>query len=80
MRVIYPLDEMIPINPSQTAIIEHFLGDMERVPGVTIEKISFARLWEEDPPIEAGGQSLKEWLIDVTSSQSFIRSAHSNNS
>ena len=48
-------------------IIDSFVRDLESSLGVKHRKVSFKSLWNDSPPTEAGGQSLREYMEDVSS-------------
>lgn len=48
-------------------LIDLFIKDMEQTFGTETKKVSIADTWEAKPPIDAGGQSVQEYLADVRS-------------
>lgn len=54
-------------NKDQLEILNKFVEDLESSLGVKHEKVSFETLWNDSPPIEAGDQSLREYMRDVSS-------------
>ncbi|KAL8833097.1 MAG: hypothetical protein Q9170_004506 [Blastenia crenularia] len=62
-RIIYPLDYMSLItNKDQLRIIDNFVVDLEAAMRIKHERVSLASLWDVLPPVEAGGQSLHEYM------------------
>lgn len=46
--------------------IGHFVRDMERALDAETKNISIAETWRTNPPKDAGGQSVQEYLRDVS--------------
>lgn len=46
--------------------VEVWYGDLESSLGVTLQKISFNDLWDANPPREAEGAGLQQYMKDVT--------------
>ena len=55
-------------NKAQLDLVDQFLADLERSSGATHEKISFEKTWDADPPQEAHGLSLLEYMEGVRTS------------
>jgi len=53
-------------NEDQLKIIDDFTADLEKSLGVKHKKISFNEVWDSDPPKEAKGESLQEYMKDVS--------------
>jgi hypothetical protein len=53
-------------NKDQLKPIDQFAADLESSLGVTLEKVSFNDLWDSDPPSEADGASLQQYMKDVS--------------
>lgn len=53
-------------NKDQLKIIEDFVVDLEQTLGVTIRVVSCQSLWHRSPPSEVGGESLEEYMKDVS--------------
>ena len=65
--IIYPTDYMSLItNEDQKQVIDSFVEDLEATLGVAHQRISFEELWDDHPPSEAEGLSLKEYMKDVS--------------
>lgn len=47
-------------------IIDRFVTDLESSLGVKQKKLSFESLWDNSPPTEANGQSLRDYMKDVS--------------
>ena len=54
-------------NGDQLEIIDRFVADLELSLGVKQKRVSFDSLWNDSPPTEANGQSLREYMKDVSS-------------
>jgi len=66
-------------NQAQIKIINAFVADLESSLGVTQEKISFDEAWDANPPKEANGQSLQEYMKDVSRNSFFYEDYHNFN-
>ena len=53
-------------NEDQLDIIDEFVIDLESSLGVKHKKVSFESLWDNSPPLEAGGQALREYMENVS--------------
>ena len=53
-------------NKDQLKIIQDFTHDLENSLGVKHQKLSFNDLWDADPPAEAEGETLQQWMKDVS--------------
>ena len=53
-------------NRDQVEIIDRFITDLESSLGVKQKKLSFESLWDNSPPTEANGQSLRDYMKDVS--------------
>ncbi len=47
-------------------IIDRFVTDLESSLGVKQKKFSFEALWDNSPRTEANGQSLRDYMKDVS--------------
>ena len=65
--IVYPLDHLPVANEKQQEMLDEIVQDVERYCGVERKHISFKDLWLESPPKEAAGQSLHDFLQDVSS-------------
>lgn len=52
-------------NKAQLEVIDKFVKDLDTSLGVEHKKISFDQLWESNPPTEAEGLSLQDYMKDV---------------
>jgi len=53
-------------NKDQLKIIDNFVADLEKSLGVKHKRVSFNEVWDSDPPEEAKGESLQEYMKDVS--------------
>jgi hypothetical protein len=63
-------------NKEQVKIIDTFVTDLESSLGVTQNKVSFNQAWDADPPLEANGASLQEYMKDVSRDTFFYEDCH----
>jgi hypothetical protein len=52
-------------NKTQLKVIDAVVKDLESFAEVSYQRISFEELWASNPPDEANGSSLKEFMKDV---------------
>lgn len=52
-------------NKHQKQLIDDFVIDLEKSLGVKHVKMSFDKVWDADPPKEAKGDTLLEYMKDV---------------
>ncbi|PVH87325.1 amidase signature enzyme [Cadophora sp. DSE1049] len=61
--IVYPTEFMSMItNKDQLKIINDFTEDLENSLNVKHEKVSFGEVWSSDPPAEAEGASLQDFM------------------
>lgn len=53
-------------NQDQLNIIESFVADLAKSLNVKEERVSFNTIWDSHPPLEAEGQTLQEYMKDVS--------------
>jgi hypothetical protein len=53
-------------NKDQLKIIDNFVADLEKSLGVKHKRVSFNEVWDSDPPEEVKGESLQEYMKDVS--------------
>ena len=53
-------------DKDQLKIIDNFVADLEKSLGVKHNRVSFNEVWDSDPPEEAKGESLQEYMKDVS--------------
>jgi len=63
--IVYPTDYLPVKNPKQQKIIDDFIADLESTLGFKHTKVSFQKLWNLNPPAEAKGLKLEEFMKDV---------------
>ncbi len=63
--ILYPLDFFPHSNAKHQAMVDEFVGVLERFLGVHRVPISLAGAWDRNPPAEAAGKSLQEYLAKV---------------
>jgi hypothetical protein len=68
--VHYPTYFFPTTNPDQEAITLQFMNVLEDFLGVTLQKISLAERWLENPAEEAKGKSLVKFLETASKSES----------
>jgi len=61
-RLLYPLDFFPQADAEQEAMSEAFITVLENFLGVKRTPISIINTWESNPPEEARGRSLLEYL------------------
>lgn len=65
-KIIYPTNYLSLItNEHQKQLIDNFVIDLEKSLGVKHVKMSFDEFWDADPPADAKGDSLLEYMKDV---------------
>jgi hypothetical protein len=78
--IIYSVDYMSTIsNTEQVAIVDQFVADLEVFLGVKQEKISFEKVWSFNPPPEAEGSTLQEYMQDASRNSFFHDDYHNFN-
>jgi hypothetical protein len=50
----------------QLKIIDNFVADLEKSMRVKHKRVSFNELWDSNPPEQAKGESLQEYMKDVS--------------
>ncbi|UKZ70904.1 uncharacterized protein TrAtP1_011875 [Trichoderma atroviride] len=60
-RIIYPLDFASVFEGNQ-ALTDTFVATLEHFLGIQADKISLSEIWDSEPPVEANGQSLEEYM------------------
>jgi hypothetical protein len=53
-------------NMEQLKVIENFVADLEKSMRVNTTESPSTELWDSDPPEHAKGQSLQEYMKDVS--------------
>jgi hypothetical protein len=53
-------------NMDQLKIIDNFVADLEKSMRVKHKRVSFNELWDSNPPEQAKGESLQEYMKDVS--------------
>jgi hypothetical protein len=53
-------------NKDQLKIIDNFVADLEKSMGVKHKRVSFNEAWDSDRPEEAKGESLQDYMKDVS--------------
>jgi hypothetical protein len=64
--IIYPLHYLPVANTAQMRMLDAFAADLMRISKVQAKKISIADEWHHKPPREANGNSLHDYLKDVS--------------
>ena len=67
-------------NEQQRALLDAFVADLEKAFGVKHERISFKEAWQTNPPWQADGQSLPEYMKDASRDSFFYADYHNFNS
>lgn len=77
ISIIYAADYMSTINnKSQMDLIHAFVTDLEKTCQVQHEKISFEEAWQSDPPPQAKGAALSDYMRDVSQDSFFYEDFH----
>ncbi len=63
-------------NKDQLKIIDDFITDLENSLGVKHKKVSFSEVWASNPPLEAKGESLHEYMKDAGRNSFFYDDYH----
>lgn len=63
--IIYPLDYFPVSTSEQMQLLDAFVAQMAEYTGVTPTRLSISDYWQQNPPREAGGESVEEYLKDV---------------
>ncbi|KAI1357319.1 putative amidase [Xylaria arbuscula] len=61
-RILYPLDFFPHSNSKHQAMVDKFIGALERLLGTKRVEFSIAERWSQCPPEQARGKSLKDYL------------------
>lgn len=64
-RIIYPLDFASTFEGNQ-ALTDKFVATLEQFLGIQADKVSLSEIWDSKPPNEANGQSLEEYMRQVS--------------
>lgn len=64
-RIIYPSD-FVSISDGNQALRDKFVATLERFLGIQADKVSLSEIWDSRPPDEADGQSLEEYMRQVS--------------
>ncbi|KAL9589174.1 MAG: hypothetical protein Q9203_002024 [Teloschistes exilis] len=64
-RIVLPIDLLPADDTSQQRVVLDFLKDFETHMGIPANRISVSALWAENPPKEADGQGMHEYLEKV---------------
>lgn len=64
-RIIYPLDFASIFEETQ-GLTDKFVATLEEFLGIQADKISLSDIWDSKPPSEADGQSLEEYMRQVS--------------
>ncbi|KAF2160587.1 hypothetical protein M409DRAFT_70333 [Zasmidium cellare ATCC 36951] len=76
--IILPLEYIDAIRSRhQRAILDTLVDDLHECTKIDVHRISLQALWDSNPPAEAGGQSLHEFLQDVGPHAFFFDFYHS---
>ena len=65
-RIIYPTDFFPHSNARQQAMVEEFISVLETFLGIKRTEVSIVEAWNEAPPKEAEGRSIKDYLARVS--------------
>ena len=69
-KILYPLDFFPYSDRKHQAMVDEFVGVLERFLGAKRMEFSIAERWEKCPPREAEGKPLKQYLAKVRNSLS----------
>lgn len=64
-RIIYPVDLASIFEETQT-LTDKFVATLEHFLGIQADKVSLSDIWDSKPPSEADGQSLEEYMRQVS--------------
>lgn len=64
-RIIYPSD-FAPIFEGNQALTDKFVATLESFLGIQADMVSLSEIWDSKPPSEADGQSLEEYMRQVS--------------
>jgi len=64
-RIIYPSD-LASIFEENQALTDKLVATLEHFLGIQAEKVSLSDIWDSKPPSEADGQSLEEYMRQVS--------------
>ena len=67
-KVLYLEDFFPHSNVNQQAMVDKFVGVLEKFLGVKATRFSLAERWRQCPPSEAGNRSITEYLAQVSQS------------
>lgn len=72
ISVIY-LNDFLPIsNDEQMELIHKFIKDTEQTFGIETRRMSIADTWKANPPPDAKGESVQDYLADVRERAKFV--------
>lgn len=71
-KLLYPLDFYPVISKEHQELDDKFVGVLEQLLGVKAERIDLAETWGKKTPKEANGQSLHEYLSEVSAARLFL--------
>ncbi|KAF2108478.1 amidase signature domain-containing protein [Lophiotrema nucula] len=75
--IVYALDYMNLIgNKEQMKVIDAYVADLETSLGIRHQRLSFNEVWVTNPPVEANGASLQEYMKDVSRNSFFYEDYH----
>ncbi|KAI4200446.1 MAG: hypothetical protein LQ350_003894 [Teloschistes chrysophthalmus] len=64
-RILLPIDLLPEDETPQKSVVLDFLKDFETHMGINADRVSLSALWAENPPKEADGQTMHEYLEKV---------------
>lgn len=76
-KSIIVLTDLMTEDTTQGQIILDFIQDMESHLGIKAERISMSDRWDQNPPAEATGQGLHDFLAKVGKDTFFYANYHS---
>jgi hypothetical protein len=59
-----------PVDEDQQKLAREFVKDLETHLGIKSTDVSFEKIWNEEPPPQAHGSSLGDYINDVGSTKS----------
>ncbi|TQV91793.1 beta-mannosidase precursor [Cordyceps javanica] len=65
-RIIYPTDFSSLLSDKQNLLMDEFVAAWEKILNVKANNISLAETWAKNPPKEARGQTLNDYLGNAT--------------
>ena len=69
--ILYPVDFFPHRNLNQQAMVEAFIKVLEDFLGVKTTRFSLVERWNQRPPMEAQGRSIKDYLAKVFESLAY---------